>query len=168
VWQNEMVRIVRFLVNDLDSISYTDDRLEETILVSAQLMLINVDFGVNYTIDVDQFILSPDPTEGTKDNDFIAIVVTKAACIILGSEAKTLAAQGFRVKDGTSSIDTTAAYQSIHQLHKELNDELASLIVGYQAGNSIGGGAVMTPYTQSYITNGMIYGQQGNEIRNFY
>ena len=37
-WQNEMALIVRHLVNDLDSSDYTftNDRLEEAILVSAQ------------------------------------------------------------------------------------------------------------------------------------
>ena len=45
-WQNEMSIIVRHLVNDVDSSSYTfiDDRKEETILVSAQLLLHEVDF----------------------------------------------------------------------------------------------------------------------------
>jgi hypothetical protein len=168
MWQNELVRIVRFLINDVDAVSYTDDRLEETILVAAQLIHNSVDFSVSYTIDIDQTILSPDPTEGTKDNDFINIVAIKTACIVLGSECKTSAAQGWRVKDGTSSIDTTASYQSLHQLYKELSDQLDSMLMSYQAGNSIGAGAVLTPYTQQYISNGLTYNQQGTEIRNFY
>ena len=45
-WQNEMTLIVRHLVNDLDSSDYTftDSRLEESILVSAQLSFLEVDF----------------------------------------------------------------------------------------------------------------------------
>lgn len=158
-WQNEIVRIVRFLINDIDASTYTDDRLEETILVAAQLMLVNVDFSTDYTIDVDELILSPDPTIGTKDNDFIALVSLKAACIVLGSECKTAAAQGWRIKDASSSIDTTASYQSLYQLLKGLSGELDSLIMGYQAGNSIGAGAVMTPYTYNALN--------GIPMRNF-
>ena len=45
-WQSEMVRIVRHLINDLDSTNYsfTDDRLEELILVASQLVLTTLDF----------------------------------------------------------------------------------------------------------------------------
>ena len=45
-WQNEMSIILRHLVNDLDSSSYTfsDDRIEETILVASQLVLHEIDF----------------------------------------------------------------------------------------------------------------------------
>ena len=40
-WQNEMVLIVRHLINDLDDSnqSFSDERLEGTVLVSAQLLL---------------------------------------------------------------------------------------------------------------------------------
>ena len=70
-WQNEMSIIVRHLINDLDSSSYTftDSRVEESILVAAQLVLIEIDFDKSYTIDVDASSISPDPTtSGDKDN----------------------------------------------------------------------------------------------------
>jgi len=159
-WQNEMARIVRFLVNDLEGDSYTDARLEETILVAAQLMYANIDFDNTYTIDVDTLALSPDPTDATKDDWFINIVCTKAACIILGSEAKTMAAQSYAIKDGPSTIDTRGAYQATQQMYKDMGDKLDKMIVDYKAGNSIAGHAVSTPYTQERINS-------GNPIRNF-
>ena len=55
-WQNEMVRIVRFLINDIDASSYTDERLEETILVAAQSVYASIDFPNTYTIDVDTLV----------------------------------------------------------------------------------------------------------------
>ena len=76
-WQNEMSIIVRHLVNDLDSSSYTftNDRVEETILVSAQLLLYEVDFENTYPVDVDASSLSPDPTSSSnKDDAFIALL----------------------------------------------------------------------------------------------
>ena len=53
-WQNEMSIIVRHLINDLDSSSYTftDSRVEESILVAAQLVLIEIDFD-KATIAID-------------------------------------------------------------------------------------------------------------------
>ena len=160
-WQNEMVRIVRFLVNDLDADSYSDDRLEETILVAAQLVYASIDFPNTYTIDVDTLVLTPDPTSTTKDDWFINIVCVKAACIILGSETKTLAAQSYLIKDGPSTIDAGGVYRASQQMYKDMCNNLASMIMNYKAGNSIGALAIMTPYTQENLSGGY-------EMRNFY
>ena len=160
-WQNEVVRIVRFLVNDLEAVSYSDDRLEETVLVAAQLLISNVDFDNTYTVDVDSLSLSPDPTTlSTKDNNFINLLSVQTACIVLGSEAKTLAAQSYRIKDGPSSIDISSAYSSVHQLYKEMCDKLLKMIVDYKMGNSVAGHVVMTPTTCEYLSD--------NNMRNFY
>ena len=159
-WNNEMVRIVRFLINDIDAASYTDERLEETVLVAAQLQYASIDFPNTYTIDVDTLVLSPDPTSSPKDDWFINIVCMKAASIIIGSEAKTLAAQSYFIKDGPSTIDTSAAYRASKDLAKDINDKLAFMIVDYKAGSSPAGHAVLTPYTQEGIS-------AGNSMRNF-
>ena len=79
-WQNEMVLIVRHLINDLDDSnqSFSDERLEGTVLVSAQLLLNEIDFddppNNTYVVDVDGLSLTPDPTSGEKDNAFIKAV----------------------------------------------------------------------------------------------
>ena len=159
-WQNEMVRILRFLINDIDASSYSDDRLEETILVAAQLQYASIDFPNTYTIDVDGLVLSPDPTSVTKDDWFINIVCVKTACIILGSEAKTLAAQSYIIKDGPSTIDVSRAYTAAQQMYKDMCDKLAFMIMDYKVGNSVAGHAVLTPYTQERLSD-------GNPIRNF-
>jgi len=160
-WQNEMVRILRFLINDIDSSTYSDSRLEETLLVAAQLQYASIDFDNTYSIDIDTLTLSPDPTTlTTKDDWFINIVCVKAACIVLGSEAKTMAAQSYKIKDGPSSIETGEAYRNTQMLYKDMCDKLAYMIVDYKAGNSVAGHAVLTPYTQERLTD-------GNPIRNF-
>jgi hypothetical protein len=147
-WTNEMVRIVRFLVNDLDAASYTDDRLEETILVAAQLLYCTMDFDNTYTIDVDSLSLTPDPTLiDPKDNWFINLVCVKTSCIILGSETKTLAAQSYRITDGPATIDIQGAYKSTKEMYDSCSLKLEKMIVDYRCGNSIAGQAVLTPYT---------------------
>ena len=157
-WQTDMVTIVRHLVNDIDGTTYADSRLEETILVAAHLQYTSIDFDNTYTIDIDAGIMSPDPVESS-DSWFVNIVCVKAACIILGSEAKTLAAQSYKIKDGPSSIDIGQAYKNINELYKQLCDKLAHMIMEYKAGNSVGAHAVLTPYTQDRLS--------GNSIRNF-
>ena len=91
-WQDQMSTIVRYVVNDVDSSNYTfsDERVETSILVAAQLVSNEVDFVQTYTIDVEGGTISPDPTvTATKDNDFTNIISLRAGCIILGSELKT-------------------------------------------------------------------------------
>lgn len=147
-WQNEMVRILRHLIDDLDSATYADSRLEELILVSAQLMIDTIDFDNTYTIDVDTLALSPDPTTlTTKDNEFINLVCLKSACIILGSEAKTAASHAYVIKDGPSAIDGKGVYAALKQIHNDMLDTLANAILAMRAGNSVAGEAILTPYT---------------------
>ena len=84
-WQGQMTTVVRHLVNDTDSTKYkfSDDRLETSILVASQLVISETDFANSYDINVEGCRLSPDPTDSaTKDNDFIALVCLKTACII--------------------------------------------------------------------------------------
>ena len=78
-WENEMVIIVRHIIDDLDSTAYqfSDSRVEEAILVAAQLIHNEMEFNVDYNIEVDNGFLTPDPTTtpvGTsnKDEDFIS------------------------------------------------------------------------------------------------
>mgnify|MGYP003673240460 CR=1 FL=1 len=53
-WQNEMTVIVRHLVHDVNSNDYTfiDSRLEEAILVSAQLSMLEIDVENIYTLQI--------------------------------------------------------------------------------------------------------------------
>ena len=130
--------------------------------MAAQLLIGNIDFDNTYSVDVDTLVLTTDPNTSTqKDNNFINLLSVKTACIVLGSEAKTLAAQSYRIKDGPSSIDISSAYQSINQLYKDMCDKLDKMILDYRAGNSIAGQVVMTPYTQERLYEGV-------EMRNYY
>ena len=149
-WQNEMVRIVRHLINDLDSSNYTftDDRLEESVLVAAQLLLKEVDFDNTYTIDTDALDMSPDPTTlATKDDAFINLTCLKATCIILGSEVRTNALNAIVVKDGPSSIDMRGIAAGLHMLYKDMCDKYEHYIMQWKAGNSIAGQAILSPYS---------------------
>ena len=113
-WQNEMSLIVRHLINDLDSSSYTftSDRIEESILVATQLMLNEIDFEQTYTVDVDSSALSPDPTTlADKDDPFITLVSLKTAHLLLCSEIKTNSLNAISLRDGPSSIDLRGIVQ---------------------------------------------------------
>ena len=146
MWQAEMVVILRHLIDDVCVTTYTDPRLQETILVSAQLIQIEVDFDKTYTIDVDALILTPDPTDATKDNGFINLVVLKAACIILSGEAKAKASEAIKIVDGPTTIDTGQRHKALEERAKTMCQNYEHAKIQYMAGNSRAGQAVITPF----------------------
>lgn len=149
-WQNEMSIILRHLVNDLDSSSYTfsDDRIEETILVAAQLVLHEMDFENTYTVDVDSSSLSPDPTAASnKDDAFISLVCLKSSYILLGSEIRTHSLNSISLRDGPSSLDLRGIVQGLNILFTDIVKRYDEAKIQYQLGGSIAGQAVLSPYS---------------------
>jgi len=147
-WQNEMTTIVRHLIDDTDESSptFTNSRLETSILVSAQLMNNEVNFGKVYTISVDGCSLSPDPTVDTKDNAFINLVSLRAGCIIVSSEIKTAGANLISMSDGPSSINMTATLNGLKIVYEDIKERYETAKLQYQAGGNIGE-AVLSPYS---------------------
>jgi len=81
-WRSQIPLMVRHLINDLDqeNYKYSDERIETSVLVSAQMLSIETDFSNSYAIDIANGQLSPDPTMGdTKDNAFMNLTALKTA-----------------------------------------------------------------------------------------
>ena len=149
-WQNEMTLIVRHLIHDLDSSNYTfvDDRLEESILVSAQLVLHEIDFEKTYTVDVDSSTLSPDPTlAADKDDPFITLVSLKTANLLIGSELKTNSLNAISLRDGASAIDLRGIVQGLKILFDDTYKKYEDAKMQYKAGGRVIGQAVLSPYS---------------------
>lgn len=150
-WQDEMVPLLRAMINDNDSPTvYSDTRLEELIVASAQLVIIEMSFDSTYTITLSTTTISPDPTS-PRDNAFINLVSIKAAAIVYCSEAKVATKQSFSVTDGPSSVSTSGRMQGALQLCKMWNDNFRLAKVEYLAGNSVAGQAILSPYTQNIL-----------------
>lgn len=155
-WQGEMTTIVRTLISDVDPTNYTysNSRLETSILVAAQIVLTEVDFENIYTVDVEQCYLRPDPTDPTtglstvnRDDAFINLVSLKTAVIIMGSEMKTSALGALKVVDGPSSIDYTAVATNIKYLYEYAYKTYEDFKFNYLAGNNAVGKAILSPYS---------------------
>lgn len=109
-WQNEMTTILRILLNDLDPSmpTYSDERLQQVILVSAQLIQMDLDFLKTYAVDVEQLALSPDPTINGRDDGFINLTCYQAACIVdKGNYRNAAQNAGIVVTSDREKIDTT-------------------------------------------------------------
>lgn len=149
-WQGQISTMVRHLINDTDpsNYKYSDERIETTILVASQFVNFDADFANNYTINVEQCLLSPDPTNpDTRDDAFITLLILKTACIILGSEIRTESSNAISIKDGPSAIDLRGVAATLTTLYKSLSDMYDGLLTGYIAGESIGGQAILGPYS---------------------
>ena len=149
-WQGSMTTIVRHLINDIDSTSYTfsTDRLETTILVAAQLLIMNVDFNNDYDISVEAITLSPDPTDtDTKEDPFIALACLRAACIVIGSEIRKESGNAISIKDGPSAIDLRGVTSTLTVLYQDLCKKYDESLIDYRAGNSVSGQSILGPYS---------------------
>lgn len=146
-WANEIVVILRHLIDDTDCTLYTNDRLEETILVSAQFVNLEIDFDKTYTIDIDALTLTPSPTDSVRDDAFINLVSLKAACIILRGEAKANALQAIKLKDGPTEIDTGQRHKAVEVQATQMCEAYQRSKLQYVTGTGRTGQAVMTPFT---------------------
>jgi hypothetical protein len=149
-WQSELTTIVRHLIDDTDisNPTYTDCRLETAILVSARLLLLEADFEQTYTVNVDQCLLSPDPTtSGAEDEGFINLLCLKTACIILGNEAKAKSRQAVKITDGPSSVDSTKVAENLLKMHEKMCEAYEDYKFNFTAVNNNVGKAILTPYS---------------------
>lgn len=104
-WQIELPLIVRVLVNDMaDQPVYSDDRLLQVVTVAAKYVQFDVVLDHQYSVDVVNGVISPDPTDD-RDEIFISLVSLKAACLIDQSTFRTKAAtEGIRAALGSASL----------------------------------------------------------------
>ncbi len=107
-WETELVRVLRHYIDDLDDTApkYTDQRLQELIVVSALRVHNEINFHQTYTIDLENIDIVPDPTAiSSRDEDFMVLTCYKAAQIVALSEYKTTSGQSIFIKDGSSAVD---------------------------------------------------------------
>lgn len=148
-WTDDMTTILRVLVADPASTTYTDDTLQQTLVVAAFQVIQQVTFDQAYTLSISNVTIVPDPTlTATQDDSFVNLVTLKAACIVDRGAAITAANQAIFVRDGSSTID----------LREILKGKLALLAKGWCAvyeearlefltnKQSVAGAAVMTPF----------------------
>ncbi len=148
-WQTIIPVMVRYLISDVDSSNYkySDSRVEKTIMVGAQFVSLELDFPNVYSIDIENNTISPDPTDSdTKDNSFINLVAMKTACIIVGSEMKTEAANAISIKDGPSAIDLRGVSSTLSVLYKDLCDKYMAMADDYKFTGETGQ-AILGPYS---------------------
>lgn len=153
-WENEMIIIVRHIIDDLDSSAYqfSDDRIEEAILVAAQLIHNEMEFSIDYNIEVDGRSLTPDPTmtpvgNNPKDDDFIALCCLRAAILFTSSQLKTYSLKAISIRDGASSLDMRGVIVGLKALHDDITKKYEDVKLDYQTSKLGLGKAILSPYS---------------------
>jgi hypothetical protein len=149
-WQTEMVLVLRHIIDDLDPDNYTfsDNRLEETILASTYLLQIEIEFLNAYQVDVDSGLIYPDPTlSNPKDDDFIALCCIQAGIVLYRSILKTYSLKGVSIRDGASSIDLTSIVGNLKTVYQDLVEKFDHMKLMYQTGKYGFGKSILGPYS---------------------
>ena len=69
-WNIDLVLMLRSIIGDLDSTSFTDERLKQILVVGAYNVLNDAIFSTEYTVNVAAVSISPDPIS-ENDIDFL-------------------------------------------------------------------------------------------------
>lgn len=104
-WQDEMIITTRVLINDLNNpYEFSDDRLEQLLVVAGKYVQFDVNLEQEYTINVVGKTISPDPTS-VLDKVFISMTCLKAACLVDQGNLRTKAAlEGIKTSLGSANI----------------------------------------------------------------
>lgn len=149
-WQTEIPIIVRSWINDWsDTPVYSDDRIQQLITVSAQYVINEVNLNNEYTIDIVNNTISPDPTTlEKKDTDFIGFVALKSSCMLDQSSLRTKAAmEGIRAALGPANISVNGALRGYDLILSKGPCALyEQLKMDYEIGNANGIRAILSPF----------------------
>ena len=156
-WTSDMVVMTRYIINDVDdsAYTYTDSRIQQSIVIAANLVLTEIDFDNSYTIDINAVTITPDPTSSSpKDIAFMNLVSLRAAVIVFSNEAKLASRQGIKIKDGPSEIDTFGRLGSALRMLDRAKKDFDKARVDYIVGNARVGQVILGPYTVEGISSG--------------
>ena len=145
----EMPLIVRTLINDLgDTPTFTDSRIQQVITVASDYVIQEVNLYRQYSINIVEVEISPDPCVGPRDQLFIGLVCLKTACILDMSVFRTKAAlEGIRTGLGSANLAVSgnlSGYKTILEvgpckMYEQIKDD-------WNIGNATAVQAILSPF----------------------
>lgn len=118
-WEGIMTIIVRNLINDTTSASFTDSRIWTAITIGGLMASQEFPFANDYIFDLQTPNITPDPTlVASYDPLAVALFTLKAACILSTNQYNTALGRGIIVQDGDQRVDTTQSIRGYVDLLK--------------------------------------------------
>jgi hypothetical protein len=163
-WESDGVEILRVMVDDLEEVVYTDEKLERVLLVAAFQVLREADFTQDYTIDISEGTIEPDPTlAATKEESFTNLMTLKAACIMNRGGAAKAASKAILVKEfGTTADLRGAADAMVKLLEKGWCKTYDEVLTEHKTSGGTAGAMVMGPVRLYANGVGRIYPVRGD------
>ena len=148
-WNIEIPIIVRSLINDVaDRPEYSDERIQQLIVVAAQYVIQEINLLNEYTIDIVDKNITPDPTLTNRDLDFISFVSLKASCLLDQSTLRTRAAtEGIKAALGPAVLAVGGNIRGFETILKTGPCALyTELKMQYELGNTQLCRAILSPF----------------------
>lgn len=132
---------LRVLIDDLDSdaYKYSDNRLSQLLMVSA--CYVQSDISAEYAVDIQNATITPEPNDSINN-----LIVLKAACLLVKSEAKSAAGCSVKIIDGPSTMDLDGIYKNTSLMSKDFCEDYQKSLIQYKLLNSFGCSSI-TPTT---------------------
>lgn len=116
-WQTEIPIIVRSLINDFEE-TYSNDRIIQLTTVAAKYVVLDLNLDRDYSIDVVNNLITPDPCDNdNRDDTFVSFVALRASCFLDQSTFRTKAAnEGIKTSLGSASLQVSgnlAGYKTV-------------------------------------------------------
>jgi len=125
-WSDYMIPLIKAEINDLGTTQrYTDLEIRKKLVVAAAQLDFMADmydvFDYDYCTTIDagdgtNWNISPDPIYTSKDVNFVNLWVLKFLCNDAQSSLSNATSNAIKIKDGDSSIDTSAGFNGYKQL----------------------------------------------------
>lgn len=82
-WKQLGIIMLRTLLDDAKCAAntYTPDRLLDLLITAAYFVMVDIDFGTDFVIDLENKEITPDPLTSDDGQDFMALMVMRAACL---------------------------------------------------------------------------------------
>lgn len=168
-WKTELPIIIRSLINDLSGTpTYSNERIVQLSVVAAQYVLFDVSLQTDYSIDIVNKCITPDPADLEKrDSDFIGFIALKAACILDQSTFRDKAkSEGIKTSLGSAKLDVSGSLSG----YKTILDQgpcytYLHLVQQYNIGNAAALQAVLSPFVGNKFDPQMLNTGRSNHRR---
>ena len=132
-WQSDSTFVLRIMIGDItEPQTYTDDTLENFVLVAAKRIVGSLRLGDSYTVNINSASIQPDPTtQGIGGESVMNLIELYSRIIILEGEAKRAANQAIAIKDGPSAIDLKEVAKSKLALLKQAKEDYENAILDF-------------------------------------
>ncbi len=148
-WKINMVKIVRGLIGDLTiPHTYSDTRIEELICTAAVMTIQEIDFIRSYTINLNAYSITPDPSS-LDDIDFESLISLRTACLISSGEFNDASRRAISVKTGQGFVDNKAKATYLKDMVSYFCGSYLQSKANYQMGDGSLGRTIVGPYNKN-------------------